>query len=376
MDFLITEVQMLSAVLTALITIVLLFFLPNKKKAGKVFNTASKMLAGGTFLITIHFVIQYTLHKTSTPSPVLRTIINLSFGIPLSYFLNLSILYLQRRCAIKKWEWLFAPLLFVIAIMVLSIAFFTNEQIYTVHQATIVMSLLYATSLIVYRVLQIIEYFKIKKMITQQMDNPLEELNRWTKWVILVMAIVNIGMPIMTFNTNLELRSIYGLVSLIIFYFAVFNFMGYGFYSASQFVVTERKNDEDAELQVPSQAEKLKLDTEKIRIVEAAAEKMVNDKYFLKTGINMKDVSDYMGISRNMLNMWLQSTDYKQFNRWLMTLRIEEAKKIIVEHPDWSNETIASACGFCDRSYFQRQFRSLVGVTPTKWGEDINASKS
>lgn len=375
MDLIITEVQMLSIVLTALITVVLLFFLPNKKKAGKVFDTAAKLLACGTFLITIHFIIQYSIHKDATPSPVLRTIINLSFGIPLSAFLNLSLLYLQRRCAIKKWEWLFAPLVFLCAITVLTISFITEEKYYTVHSATIVMSLLYGLSLFVYRILQIIEYFKIKKIISQQMDNPLEELNRWSRWVILIMAIINAGMPIMTFNTNLELRSIYGFVSLIVFYFAVFNFMGYGFYSASQFVVTEKKKEDETELPEAAVVDKLKLEPEKMRIVEAAAEKMIHEKYFLKTGINMKDVAEYMGISRNMLSLWLQNTSYKQFNRWLMTLRIEEAQKIIEEHPEWSNETVARACGFCDRSYFQRQFRSVVGVTPAKWSEEREFAK-
>ena len=362
---------MLSAVLTALITIVLLFFLPNRKKAGKVFDNAAKMLAVGTSLITIHFIIQYTMHKGADPSPVLRTIINLSFGIPLSYFLNLSILYLQRRCAIKKWEWLFTPFVFLVAMAVLALSAFTDEKYYTLHTATIVMSLLYALSLFVYRILQIIEFFRIKKIISQQMDDPLEELNRWTRWVIFVMAVANAGMPIMTFSTDLELRSIYGFVLLVLFYFAVFNFMGYGFYSATQFVVTEGSNEETEEdIHEAVEAEKIKLDPEKIHLVDMAAEKMINDKYFVKTGINMKDVSEYMGISRNMLNLWLQNTSYKQFNRWLMALRINEAQRIIEEHPDWSNETVAKACGFCDRSYFQRQFRSLVGVTPTKWSED------
>ena len=33
-------------------------------------------------------------------------------------------------------------------------------------------------------------------------------------------------------------------------------------------------------------------------------------------------------------------------------------------HPDWSNEAVALHCGFSDRTYFQRKFKDLTGLTP------------
>ena len=30
----------------------------------------------------------------------------------------------------------------------------------------------------------------------------------------------------------------------------------------------------------------------------------------------------------------------------MTTLRIEEAKRVLLEHPDWTNEAVADHCGF------------------------------
>ena len=40
---------------------------------------------------------------------------------------------------------------------------------------------------------------------------------------------------------------------------------------------------------------------------------------------------------------------------------------MIREHPDWSNETIARQCGFSDRTYFQRKFKEITGMTPSEY---------
>ena len=51
----------------------------------------------------------------------------------------------------------------------------------------------------------------------------------------------------------------------------------------------------------------------------------------------------------------------------MTNLRIEEAKRVIREHPEWSNETVAQHCGFADRSYFQKKFKEKTGITPAEF---------
>ena len=48
---------------------------------------------------------------------------------------------------------------------------------------------------------------------------------------------------------------------------------------------------------------------------------------------------------------------------------IEEAKILLKAHPDWSNDSIADACGFGSRSYFQTVFKENTGMTPAQFVE-------
>jgi len=51
----------------------------------------------------------------------------------------------------------------------------------------------------------------------------------------------------------------------------------------------------------------------------------------------------------------------------MTSLRIDEAKRILTEKPDWSNEAVAQHCGFSDRSYFQKKFKEFTGMTPADY---------
>ena len=55
-------------------------------------------------------------------------------------------------------------------------------------------------------------------------------------------------------------------------------------------------------------------------------------------------------------------------------LRVEEAKRIIAAHPDWSNDAVAQHCGFTDRTVLQRTFKRIEGITPQKYLEDLEAN--
>lgn len=48
-------------------------------------------------------------------------------------------------------------------------------------------------------------------------------------------------------------------------------------------------------------------------------------------------------------------------------LRIDQAKKLLKEHRDWSIGEIASACGFQDYNYFISAFKKAVGLSPKQY---------
>ena len=367
MNYMITEVQITCIVLMGLMTFILAFALPRYCPVGKVLVRARNILIGGTTLLTIHFLIQYFLHKSETVSPELRTNINLFFGIPISCCFNVSLLYLQRKGNIKVMEYMFIPIVYVISILIFFIsysAFGYNTR--SMNITSLIMSILYASTLLYANILQFTSYFRIQNDIRTGKDISLEPLVRWTKWCMFMMSVVSLGLPIMTFNTNLIMRSLYGIYSISMAFFYIFCFIGYYVNTSSLKVINvkiESENDKGNE----STQEKHQIDDTKLKRVEIAIDEYVRTRHYLQAGITIKDVATEIGVSRNLLSAYFQTTEYKKFNNWLMVLRIEEAKRLLQEHSDWSNEAISQASGFSNRAYFQSQFSEYVGMSPLKW---------
>ena len=87
---------------------------------------------------------------------------------------------------------------------------------------------------------------------------------------------------------------------------------------------------------------------------------------FLRSGLLQPLAAADIGIPKYLLTNWLHQKGLK-YSEWIASLRIEEAKRVLQEHPDWSNDTIAQHCGFADRTVLQRTFKKLVGVTPAQY---------
>ncbi len=51
----------------------------------------------------------------------------------------------------------------------------------------------------------------------------------------------------------------------------------------------------------------------------------------------------------------------------IRNLRIEKAKALLTEHPEWKISETASACGFSDYNYFITVFKRLTGMSPGKY---------
>lgn len=107
--------------------------------------------------------------------------------------------------------------------------------------------------------------------------------------------------------------------------------------------------------------------TEDDRHTAEAVEKWVASKGFADPSICIDMVSQSMGITPGTLSRYL--CDYKdiKYRNWISQLRIEYAKELILQNPNYSIQAIADLCGFKDRTSFQRTFAQLVGVPPRQW---------
>lgn len=369
MDLMISEVQITCIFLMGLFTAFLIFVIPNYTVVGMGYNCARKVLSGGTFLVMVHFIIQYILHKDAQiDEAVIRSVVNLSFGIPLSYLFNMSNYYLLRKGKVTLFNWLFAPILFVLAIVILVVGILFHQ----IGLATILMAVLYACSLAYYGVLQIAEYIYVVKKIRNKQDFSLLPYIKWIKWSFLAMVFIALGFPFMTFNHNLLFRSLYGLLSLGVSFFYVLSFMGYGVNGivTPKFALMYGVNQPEAKNSIKTV--KHQVDEAKLERMKGQIEKFEKNESYLKSGITLQEVADELGVTVYFLKAWLRASEYKKFSNWLMHLRLKKAEELLVNSPELGNDIIAARCGFCDRQYFQLQFRKYKGKTPSKWIKDMS----
>lgn len=113
-----------------------------------------------------------------------------------------------------------------------------------------------------------------------------------------------------------------------------------------------------------------KLCPDAIRHIALVVERWLATGAYLKAGITSPVAAEAMNIPRYQLTAWVKAAGHDSFTRWITSLRIEEAKRVLVKHHDWTNEAVADHCGF-SRTYFQKIFKQETGLLPSEYQEPI-----
>ncbi|MCA1807878.1 MAG: helix-turn-helix domain-containing protein [Kiritimatiellia bacterium] len=82
--------------------------------------------------------------------------------------------------------------------------------------------------------------------------------------------------------------------------------------------------------------------------------------------LTLREVAAAVGLSVYRMGHILKQQTGRTFLQHLIRLRVNKAMQLLGQ-TDMSCLDIALAVGFCDQSYFTRQFRSLLGITPARY---------
>ena len=107
--------------------------------------------------------------------------------------------------------------------------------------------------------------------------------------------------------------------------------------------------------------------------LERAIDKWVKQKKYAEFDKSRAEVAVELGTSKDMLHLYFTTRVGKDFKTWRTELRIEEAKRLLLENKGLSTNVVGEISGFSDRSNFHRQFVRLVGCTPKQWRESGGA---
>lgn len=100
-------------------------------------------------------------------------------------------------------------------------------------------------------------------------------------------------------------------------------------------------------------------------------------KSFCREGILINDVAREMNVNPRELSVYINNHYGVNFNRWINTLRIEEAKRLLSESDDVKISYVSAICGFSEPGSLSKAFRLIEGCCPKEFKakEDIGNEK-
>ena len=365
------EMQFAAIVVMVMMCSALMLLMPNRVRRDKVINQSRWLMVGALGLIGAQFIVQY-ITQLRAMGITQAVLVNLTFFVPASSLMNLTILNLQRLGRLtwlERWGWVGVTLVVTacLAIAVATDGHPIGQLSERVMRTEVVMSLLYAILQSYYCFLQFKELLRVEDAIENYYDNERKGLTQWMKHAIGVNGMLAVFVPMLIFGPQIVI-----VIFSLTFFWGIF-MMWFCFvqYFTSSAMKQVREAEENVEV-AGEKSQDAKLSADAMRHVEMAVERWLATGGYLKAGITSPVAAESMNIPRYQLTTWVKASGHDSFTRWITSLRIEEAKRVLVKHRDWTNEAVADHCGF-SRTYFQKIFKQETGLSPSEYQEPIDS---
>lgn len=102
----------------------------------------------------------------------------------------------------------------------------------------------------------------------------------------------------------------------------------------------------------------------------ALEEWMEKEKPYCNPDFKLVDLQNVLPMNRTYLSQFIHAEYDCSFYLFVNRYRVEEAKRLMTEHPDMKMADVSSNCGFSSPSVFSRTFTTMTGQSPREWGNN------
>ena len=88
---------------------------------------------------------------------------------------------------------------------------------------------------------------------------------------------------------------------------------------------------------------------------------------YIRPGLTIKELSETLHTNRTYLSGYIKATYNQSFRDWITGLRIEYAKRLLIQFPELTIADISERSGFQTPSHFIRLFGEREGCSPARW---------
>lgn len=216
----------------------------------------------------------------------------------------------------------------------------------------------------IYMIIQ--EMIRRKNMLETMAATDLLPYVRYSRASVIILWLAVLAMPVAIFSTTL--LYIVGPAVLLALLFFNLTFIALG----SSYIPTEELLDKEEENQRSGGGGGRKktlqqLSEERRNFIQNSLDQWCMDLGYKDCNINMLMLSRTLCISKNELSQFFDQCLHSNFRIWLSEIRLNAAKKMMLEYPDYSNDIISAECGFSCRTHLYRIFKTKEGCSPTEW---------
>lgn len=226
-------------------------------------------------------------------------------------------------------------------------------------------------------------YYKLVNKIDNYFDFDAEPLIRFMLTSSSLMMGVSLFAPfIIITNNHILINGLIAIFEISLIYF-VARYIRYGNEVAIISAVntslgddneneeTEENNEAKTEndIETPDRIHVSAVDNSQNALLDLTSKltEWTNQKKYCQQNLTIVILAKEIGTNQKYLSRYFNETCNLSFRDWLNDLRMQEAKKILLDNSNITVESIASECGFTSRTHFHTLFVKMFGMTPSQY---------
>lgn len=331
-------------------------------------------LFASMILLVLHYVLQMVCGFRAKSDDV-GTIVNILFYSPVVFLVAHSILNIECNHR-RRWQYDVAFMVIYFAILAVFIVGLLGRDTFLFTRTKWIMHILFLLVVASSIFAPMIEIHRNQGRVEAETGADIAPYERYT-WSGYTMLCITAAFTVFAiiYRPLLFVFAPLGLLSLFVF---IFNFIALGYNMRPLEDVLSCDAEEDivvtaTEVESTGASESTSLTThlsdERIASIGQCLTQWCDEERFTESDVNMAKLSQQVGVTRRELSAYFEQYLGLTFRVWLSDLRFAEAQRLILAHPDYSNESISSICGFSSRSQLYKMFSTRLGMTPREWRE-------
>ena len=314
----------------------------------------------------IGLAIQYVLQMTfgfRAMHDNLGAVINILLYTPCFSLISIGIYNIETTRANLRKMILMCSGIYAAIIVVFCVGICLHHSLY-IREGLYLMLTLFCISVFycIYMIIQ--EMIRRKNMLETMAATDLLPYVRYSRASVVILWLAVLAMPVAIFSTTL--LYIVGPAVLLALLFFNLTFIALG----NSYIPTEELLDKEEERQRCGGAKEKplqQLSEERRNFIQNSLDQWCMDLGYKDCNVNMLTLSRTLCISKNELSLFFDQCLHSNFRIWLSEIRLNAAKKMMLEYPDYSNDIISAECGFSCRTHLYRIFKTKEGCSPTAW---------